>query len=334
MRRARVSPNLNARMLNLGTYPTPVSHVAALSSADSALWIKRDDLTNPVYGGNKVRKLEHLLFDAREHGATRVVTVGSVGSHHVLATGIFGKLAGMRVDAVLLAQPRTAHVLETLRASVAQGANLFPAESYTQAARRLQAWVAEGAYYIPAGGSNRVGTLGMVQAAAELAVQVRAGELPEPDLIVLPLGSGGSAAGLLAGLSNAGLRSRVLAVTVAEPTSRFEQQARTLAQTLVEERLRPHVLARLELERGYLGAGYGHATAASAAATQEAAKAGILLDPTYTAKAFAAALARVAAGKERTILYWQTLSSAPLAPLLVGAPHEHELDPNLLQLAR
>ncbi len=321
-------------MLRLGTYPTPVTRLDALSTPDTALWIKRDDLTHPLYGGNKVRKLAHLLADAQQRRAQRVVTVGSVGSHHVLATGVFGKLAGMHVDAALLPQPRTPHVLETVRASVAQGVGLFPAESYTQAARLVQSWVAAGAYYIPAGGSNRVGTLGIVEAAAELAAQVRAGELPEPDLIVLPLGSGGTTAGLLAGLASAGLRSRVLAVTVAEPPELFEHQARALAKTLVSKALRPHVLARLEIERGYLGAGYGHPTEASTHATEEAAKAGILLDPTYTAKAFAATLARVALGAERTILYWQTLSSAPLAPLLRGAPLEHELDANVLQLAR
>ena len=321
-------------MLILGTYPTPVMRLDALSTPTTELWIKRDDLTHPLYGGNKVRKLAHLLEDARQRGATRVVTVGSVGSHHVLATGIFGKLAGMRVDAALLAQPRSPHVLETVRASIAQGVGLFPAESYSRAARLLQSWVADGAYYIPAGGSNRIGTLGMVEAAAELALQVHAGQLPEPDLIVVPLGSGGTCAGLLAGLATQGLRGRVLAVTVAEPPELFEHQARALAKTLVNEGLRAHVLERLEVDRGYLGAGYGQPTAASAHATREAARSGILLDPTYTAKAFAAALARVARGTERTILYWQTLSSAPLGPLLQGAPLEHELNTDVLRLAR
>ncbi|MEO8900373.1 MAG: pyridoxal-phosphate dependent enzyme [Polyangiaceae bacterium] len=321
-------------MLKLGTYPTPVARLDSLSTPTTSLWIKRDDLTNPLYGGNKVRKLAHLLEDAQLRGAMQVVTVGSVGSHHVLATGVFGKLAGMRVDAALLAQPRSAHVLETVRASVAQGVGLFPADSYTQAARRLQSWVAAGAYYIPAGGSNRIGTLGMVAAALELAEQVRSGELPEPDLIVVPLGSGGTVAGLLAGLARSGLCSRVLAVTVAQPPGLFEHQARALAKTLVEPALRPHLLQRLEVERGYLGAGYGHATPQGAAATEQAAGAGILLDPTYTSKAFAAALARVTRGSESHILYWQTLSSASLAPLLVGAPLEHELDPEVLRLAR
>jgi D-cysteine desulfhydrase len=320
-------------MLEIGAYPTPVELLSALSTAACSLWIKRDDLSNPTYGGNKVRKLAHLLDDAKNCGATRIVTVGGVGSHHVLATGIFGSRAGFRVDAALLRQPASPHVLETIRATAAQGVGLFPVGSYKEARRLLDSWVASGAFYIPAGGSNRLGTVGVMNAALELAAQVQAGKLPEPDLIVVPLGSGGTAAGLLAGLAQTGLTSRVLAVAVAEPPELFAHKTRALARSLVERSEWPRVDARLEIEASYLGDGYGHATAAGTSATREAAKLGIVLDETYTAKAFAATLARVALGRERTILYWQTLSSAPMAPLLVGAPLEDELDAAVRGLA-
>lgn len=321
-------------MLALGTYPTPVMRLDSLSTRSTSLWVKRDDLTHPVYGGNKVRKLEQLLADAKAVGATRLVTVGAIGSHHVLATGVFGKLLGFSVDAVVLPQPSSPHVLDTARASLAQGVRLLPAESWAEAAQTLEGWLAEGAYLIPAGGTNRLGTLGIVAAATELAQQIRAGELPEPDLIVVPLGSGGTVAGLLAGLALAGVKSRVLAVTVVVPAKRFEHRAGSLAKTLVDDALRPLLGTRLELERGYLGAGYGQPSAASAHATREAERVGLTLDDTYTAKAFAAALDRVAAGGERTVLFWHTLSSAPLRPLLIGAPRESELDAQLRALAR
>ncbi|MEO6599679.1 MAG: pyridoxal-phosphate dependent enzyme [Polyangiaceae bacterium] len=320
-------------MSALGTYPTPVQLLESLSTKSSSLWIKRDDLTHPVYGGSKLRKLGRLLEDATEVGATRVVTVGAVGSHHVLSTGIFGKLRGLEVEAAVLRQPQSEHVIDTLRASVGQGVRLFPADSYAEAARHLAASAANGAYLIPAGGSSRLGTLDMLEAATELAAQVAAGELPEPDLLVVPLGSGGTASGLLAGLEQARLRTRVLAVAVADPVKVFAHRARTLAKELVDAPLRPHVLARLEVERRYLGAGYGYATAAGDRATQSAARLGLVLDATYTAKAFAAALDRITLGVERHILFWHTLSSAPLAPLLRGAPLESELDPSVRRLA-
>lgn len=320
-------------MSALGSFPTPVELLEPLSTGTTSLWIKRDDLTHPEYGGNKLRKLGRVLGDARESGATRLVTVGAVGSHHVLSTGIFGKRAGFEVEAVVLRQPQSEHVLETLRASVGQGVRLVPADSYSEAARRLAASAANGAYLIPAGGSSRLGTLGVLDAATELAAQVRAGALPEPDLLVVALGSGGTVAGLLAGLAHSGLRTRVLAVAVAEPIKAFAHKARALAKELVDDPLRQHVLGRLEIERRYIGEGYGYATDAGKRAQSLASGLGLLLDATYTAKAFAAALERVALGAERHILFWHTLSSAPVAPLLRAAPLESDLEPSLRRLA-
>jgi 1-aminocyclopropane-1-carboxylate deaminase/D-cysteine desulfhydrase-like pyridoxal-dependent ACC family enzyme len=102
--------------LSLGTYPTPVHELTQASRGGCSLWVKRDDLTGEAYGGNKVRKLEYLLADARARGATRLVTIGAVGSHHVLATTLYGRREGFAVEAALVPQPRTDHVVEVVRA--------------------------------------------------------------------------------------------------------------------------------------------------------------------------------------------------------------------------
>jgi 1-aminocyclopropane-1-carboxylate deaminase/D-cysteine desulfhydrase-like pyridoxal-dependent ACC family enzyme len=238
-------------MLDFGTYPTPVRLLEQMSTAATSLWIKRDDLTNPIYGGTKVRKLGRLLEDAQRRGVSRIVTMGGLGSHHVLCTGIFARILGLQLEAAVLSQPRSAHVMATARASVAQGVVLLPVATYRRAAQHLAARAAEGAYAIPAGGSSLLGT----------------------------------------------------------------------------------VAARLEIDSSYLGEGYGRSTPWGEHATQQAADIGLELDATYTAKTFAAALARVALGRERHVLYWHTLSSAPLAPLLIGAPQERELGSALLRLA-
>src|SRR5258708_3043157 len=103
--------------MTIGVYPTPVERLEKLG-----LWVKRDDLTNPLYGGNKVRKLERLIPYAIEHGKNRIITVGAVGSHHVLATAVHASRAGLAVEAALVPQPRTDHVVENLRADLGQGA--------------------------------------------------------------------------------------------------------------------------------------------------------------------------------------------------------------------
>lgn len=318
----------------LGRYPTPVELLEVLSRPSSALWVKRDDVTHPTYGGNKVRKIERLLDEARARGADRIVTVGAVGSNYVLATGVFATPRGLRVEAVVVPQPDGPRVRDNLRADLAQGIALYPARSYAHAAYRVARRLGRGAYYVPAGGSNRVGVEAYRDAVRELAAQVTAGAMPEPDLVVVALGSGGTAAGIAAGLAAEGMRARVLGVTVAVPAWVVERQARAMAKRCAGREGAADAHARLQIDRGFLGEGYGHPTEAARNAVAEAAKGGLVLDTTYTAKAFAAALDRVAAGRDRTILYWHTLSSAPMAPLLAGAPELDAVDPALRALLR
>jgi 1-aminocyclopropane-1-carboxylate deaminase/D-cysteine desulfhydrase-like pyridoxal-dependent ACC family enzyme len=321
-------------VLSFASYPTPLQRLESLSSARTSVWVKRDDATSSVYGGNKVRKLERLLADAQARGAERVVTVGALGSHHVLATGVFGRSAGLRVEAVLVPQPDADQVLMNVRADIALGVTLFPATSFAHAAVRIASRLGRRAYYIPAGGSNRIGSAGFVDAAKELAAQVRDGAMPEPDLVTVALGSGGTAAGLAAGFVIEGMRTRVLAVTVAEPAWLVERMVMILAKQLVPRSRRDEVAKRLEVSRRYIGMGYGHPTSLGLAAIAEGAKAGLVLDPTYTAKAFAATMERAREGRERTILYWHTLSSAPMAPLLAGAPDEAAIPDPVRRLVR
>jgi D-cysteine desulfhydrase len=323
--------------------------VRSTSVPNGNLWIKRDDLTHDVYGGNKVRKLEYLLAAARAREAKTVVTVGAVGSHHVLATSYFGAKAGLRVEAVLVPQPATDHALEVLRADLGLGCVTFPVTSWGAVPLAVARRVAAGAWLIPVGGSNVVGSMGYVQAARELSGQVRAGELPEPDVCVVALGSGGTAAGLAAGLEAEGLRTRVIGVCVSSPPWLLRLVSLRLASALrnVCARCAPShagpprtarspLRSRLEMDARFLGPGYGVATPEGDGATRIAREeAGLTLDPTYTAKAFASALwhaAGASPASARHVLYWHTLSSAPMEPLLLSAPDEGALDPRLRDL--
>jgi len=309
-----------------------VEPLPALSAPGSALWVKRDDLTHDVYGGNKVRKLEYLLEDARAHGAKRLVTVGAVGSHHVLATTYFGTKAGFEVEAVLVPQPRTDHVVEVLRADLGLGLRPFPVGSWAAVPWAVLARVVAGARLIPLGGSSAVGTTGYVKAGLELAEQVRQGALPEPDVCVVALGSGGTAAGLAVGFAAGGLRTRVVGVCVSTPPWALRASANHLARTC--GRRASATGLRLDTDARFLGAGYGSRTAEGDEATEQAQSyGGLTLDPTYTAKAFACALWFVRARQAATVLYWHTLSSAPMGPLLEAAPGEEHLPSALIALA-
>jgi D-cysteine desulfhydrase len=303
----------------LGAYPTPVYPVAA-EAEGTALWIKRDDLTGERYGGNKVRKLEFLLAEARRQGAERLLTVGATGSHHALATTAYGTALGFRVTLVLFPQPLTPHVREALLLSHALGAELRWAPRMELIPLALLAARAahrrERTFVVPAGGSDEVGTLGYVSAALELAEQIDRGELPRPSTVHVAAGTMGTAAGLAAGLAIAHLPVRVVATRI---TSRLVTNTRSLGR-LVRRTLRhleragasvpspEEALARLELRHDQLGPGYGHATTAGSHARARLASAGLALDPTYTAKAAAGWLAE-AEHALGTHLFWHTLSS-------------------------
>ena len=307
--------------MRLGRYPTPVERAA------ENLWIKRDDRVAEPYGGNKVRKLERFLDEAAAEGKTRLLTLGAAGSHQVLATAVYGRARGLEVEAVLVAQPKTSHAVTNLRIALGHGLVAHAAPAWAVAPAIVAARRAAGGrstYFIPLGGSNVTGSLGFVDAARELATQIREGVLPEPDELVVALGSGGTAAGLAAGLAEEGLRTTVVGVAISHPARLLSVMAHRLARELTKKRF------HLDVDRAWVGRGYGYFTRDSQEAIAEGMALGIELDPTYTAKAFAAALARARAGKR--VLFWHTLSTWPLASLEEGAPDE--LPPKLARLLR
>jgi 1-aminocyclopropane-1-carboxylate deaminase/D-cysteine desulfhydrase-like pyridoxal-dependent ACC family enzyme len=314
-----------------------VQCVEKLAASNAELWIKRDDRTSDVYGGNKVRKLERILGEALERGSRRIVTVGAAGSHHVLATAYFGRRVGLEVEAVLVPQPYSENVMLVLRAALGLGLRPFPVRSWAAAPLAVASRVARGARYVALGGSSVSGSMAYVDAARELVLQVRRGELPEPDVCVVALGSGGTAAGLAAGFAAEGARTRVVGVPVSEPEWLLRVASRTLAKACARRvgvHLSPAALRlRLAADGRFLGAGYARPTRQGAEAMELArALAGLDLDPTYTAKAFASALWHVRARRAARILYWHTLSSAPMQPLLENAPCEGTVDPRLRAL--
>jgi D-cysteine desulfhydrase len=314
----------------LALLPTPVHPLRDLGrdAGIGDLWIKRDDRTGDVYGGNKVRKLEWLLADAVARGHRSVLTTGALGSNHALATTIYARSLGLNVDLVLIPQPVTAHVRKTLLLDHAFGATIHYAPTIAAARRIAFGVLARGffardrRYLVPTGGSSVVGTLGYVNAGLELAEQVAAGELPEPAAVVVPLGSGGTVAGLVAGLKLAGLASRVIAVRVTDllpPTSAF----------LTTLELGPDDFT---IRSDWLGPGYGAVTEAGLDASRRSAEhEGLKLETTYGAKALAGALALAhePEWRGRPILFWHTYSSADPSAHVARLPAWRELPPAL-----
>lgn len=307
--------------VGLANLPTPVEPLGLIPSGSASFYIKRDDRSGDPYGGNKVRKLEFLLGAAQRKGAQRLITIGAAGSHHALATTIYGRALGFDVTLVLFPQPLTPHVREVLLLDQALGAELrftrrmelIPAALFATTLRYRN----QRAYVIPAGGSDAIGTLGYVSAALELAEQIERGELPEPASVVVAAGTLGTAAGLALGFAIAGLETRIKAVRI---TARIVTNERVLTRLIrgTQDLLRragakidvaAGAIARVELLHDHIGRGYGLETEEGTQATRHFHRHGILLDPTYTAKAAAAFMAR-AGDLPKPLLFWQTLSAA------------------------
>jgi D-cysteine desulfhydrase len=312
-------------------YPTPILPGTQLGT--EFLWVKNDGLSGVPYGGNKVRKLARLLPLASARGATRLVTAGAAGSHHVLAVSVFGRRQGFDVMAHLWPMRWSEHAGGTLASALREGLVVNPVGSAAEATARLALGRSRSDYVIHIGGAGLAATLAYEDAVYELARDIESGLLPEPERIVLALGTGSTAAGLLAGVVRAGLRSVVVGVQVApNPFARWLvlAMAGRALRAAGASHLVPQLSRHLVVDASRVGGGYGHPTAEGARATEMAARVGLALDPTYTAKAFGRALADAGfsefsrdfarqrlEGPLRT-LYWHTLSALP--PLDAGGP--------------
>ncbi|MCU1449484.1 MAG: D-cysteine desulfhydrase [Acidimicrobiales bacterium] len=291
--------------------PTPVEQL------DERLWVQREDATSSVYGGNKVRKFEFVFPIAQRRGGP-LLTAGGVGSHHVLAAAVHAGRLGLDVDAVLYPQPSTPDVERTqaelcalphVHVSRVPSPYLMPAAL----AARMAVLAARKPYLLWPGASTPLGTLGYVSAGLELAEAFADARWSEPDVVVVPLGSGGTAVGTALGLALAGWNhAEVIAVRAADAvvTNRAVLgglEAGT-AGVLALGGWRPHT-ARMTVARQWFGAGYGHATRAGDEAMRVATDMGLELEPTYTAKAFAAALDQLGRGKR--VAFVQTFAGSP-----------------------
>jgi 1-aminocyclopropane-1-carboxylate deaminase/D-cysteine desulfhydrase-like pyridoxal-dependent ACC family enzyme len=323
------------RALRLGSYPTPLRQLPGPAGAPHDIWVKDDGQTAGMYGGNKVRKLERLLALAQNLGAARLLTLGAAGSHHVLATTLFGRQVGLPTHAVLTPQPWSTHAEATLRAGVHAGLSAVPAQSYLEALLQLRRQRRPGDFVIGPGGCGIQGTWAYSLAIEELRDQLLVHGMRRVDAIVVAAGSGSTAAGLLAGIVRTGIARRLIAVQVAPNPGLRSMILGQAVYSSWQHRYAAHpasALRTLCIDGRFVGKGYGHRSELGDRASELARSFGLDLEPTYTAKAFAAALSWVGTAMQpqdpcklrlhqrRTYLYWHTLSSAPMTALLDGAP--------------
>jgi 1-aminocyclopropane-1-carboxylate deaminase/D-cysteine desulfhydrase-like pyridoxal-dependent ACC family enzyme len=298
--------------LSMADYPTPLEPLPRLSQAlERQVYIKRDDLCGRPPGGNKVRKLEYLMAEAQSLGLRKVVTFGGLQSNHACLTAAAARRCGMEPH-LFYFERRPQELRGNLWLNHLLGAHMhfIPIGGGGDGSMTLEAtnwlvhWVARlrvgRHYFIPAGGHSWRGCLGYVRAALELDEQARGLGIDDVWL-VLAAGTGGTLAGLMAGLRLCGSSLRPLGIDVGRLWKGFPRSIAGLANELCTCLGQPGAFEAGGvplIESRYVGERYGVPSRAGTAAAQRLARLeGIILDPIYTGKAFAGLLDLVESGQ-------------------------------------
>jgi D-cysteine desulfhydrase family pyridoxal phosphate-dependent enzyme len=305
------------RLVNLHTPIERLDRLRQTIPGAPQLWIKRDDLTGYLGGGNKLRKLEYVMADALARGATTVVTTGSITSNLARSTALIARRLGLKCELVLSGgDPKAARA--NWRVTELLGVKVHTVRSSKDRAARMQEVAdalersGERVYVVPLGASNEVGSFGMVAAFEELGIQqLEIGS--QFDAIVFATSSGGTQAGLEVGKRLFSYRNlRLFGVSADDPAETIRESVLQAVGPMLSMLDQAEFTRddELNIDDAFIGEGYAVSTAESRDAAQLFAEAeGILLDPVYTSKAAAGLLAYCREGRFKPsdrVLFWHT----------------------------
>jgi len=356
----------------LGSLPTPIVKLDAISQKHGMqVYMKNDSVSGgvdeegaPLYGGNKVRKLGFLLAQAKALGAKKVMFPGCVGSNYAVAGAVHARRLGLQPICMLKHQPPSYVVQHNLLMHQYYGSELhYSPNNDIRALNALTVWLehykkdGQVPYLTPTGGSNVYGTLGFVDAAFELAQQIKQGLVPKPTHIYVPTGSCATTAGILLGCKAAGIDAQIVAIAV-EPDEdpSFAQNIQKLfneTNKFLHENdnsfpLLSYTDEDLRIDLDSTGPNYGVFTQEGVeAATDLEESEGVILEGTYTGKAFAGLLKDIQKlpsknQQKPTVLFWNTYSGLKFTKQLKDRDytklpkcfHDYFQENNIQELAR
>lgn len=315
----------------LGFFPTPFYRLDNLSAELGVnLYIKRDDFTGMnLFGGNKIRKLEFLLGDARAKGCDHAVTYGATQSNHAMETVASCRKCGIKPILYLTAvvppddkDVRANLLLDKIMDAELHIVDIRPGETEEEAeARSFEMGAARAAeltaaghpcYDIPMGGASVMGSVGFARGYLEFEDQLDAAGL-HADYIFHATGTGGTMAGLAAGRKLCGSDTKIISVTVSRKDESYLHKVENLANNvlkLLNSPLKVDWQKDLCMDTGYYAPGYEQPNEAASEAIRLLARTeGLFIDPVYTGKAFAGLLDYVRSGKipaGSNVVFWHT----------------------------
>ncbi len=282
--------------ISIGIFPTPIHKLENISRLlGTNVYIKRDDMSGLALGGNKLRKLEYLLADAKAKGAELVFTTGGAQSNHAMLTAAACRKLGM--EPILILKKRGVWEKvgnQLLNSLMGVDVRFMDTDSYDDIYAemdRVGEALGKPYYKIPCGGSNALGSLGYVDCVKEISRQGI-----DFDHIICAEGSGGTMAGVALGAMLHAPKAKVTGMMV--DTDPFDEITPALMKGAAE-------ILGLDIEinsdsfslRDMCGPGYAiPSEEGNAAVALLAREEGLFLDPVYTGKAFAGLLAMAREG--------------------------------------
>ena len=315
----------------LGFFPTPFYRLDRLSEELGVnLFIKSDDFTGMnLFGGNKVRKLEYLLGEAKAKGCEYAITYGATQSNHAMETAAACRRCGIKPILYLTAvvEPDDAdvranllldkildvelHIVDILPGETEDDAE---ARSFEMGAARAKELNESGhpCYDIPMGGASVVGSVGFANGYVEFEKQVKAMNL-NVDYIFHATGTGGTMAGLAAGRKMAESDTKIISITVSPKDEKYLRKVEKLANdvlALIKSPAHVTIEEDLHMDTGYYAPGYEQPNEAASEAIRLLARTeGLFVDPVYTGKALAGLIDYVRSGKVpqgSNVVFWHT----------------------------
>lgn len=294
----------------------PITPLPILSRKLNSKWIgcKRDDLIDSLHGGTKVRKLDFILANELFTQSNSWTSVGAIGSGHIATCAIAAKMLNKDFISHLFWKPISEGVITNLSYTAANSKQLFFYNSRTSLAILKPTIFLSNKIndysVIQPGASCSNGMLGIINAAFELANQIREGELPLPSRIYVPFGTGGLAAGLSVGLAMAGIKTEIHATAVVEKILANQWRLRYLITGLKDILIKNRVITKqfqptpVCINYKFIGDAYAHATKESLSAVNLFKEENIFLEPVYSGKAAAAMLHDIEKGYKEPVLFW------------------------------
>lgn len=281
--------------LSLAHLPTPIDQIRRIElPRGKKLFLKRDDQTGTELSGNKIRKLEFLLYDALEQGCDTLITCGGVQSNHARATAAAAAKLGLRCSLVLSSPTRVLPagnlLLDKLFGATVQ---LVSPRDFGERLEEIMQQLADEAtdrgakaYQIPVGASNPLGTFGYFLALQEILDQERALGI-SLDTIVCSVGSGGTYAGLVFANQLLQAGKKIVGINISQTADHFRLITQQLWQGFSQiAEVNEDLTEPLHILDGYAGRGYALNTAEEVDFVRDFAReTGVVLDPVYTGKA-------------------------------------------------